>query len=160
LEPRQEFGVGQWEPSPAPPRSSDRSDKQRDRDDRRGDFDDETVSKLANQRGVDWGLKKIVRGSVPITRQVRVQCYADHLMILNDPGIPGGQAIPLPGRTRDGIDPLVSGVWDQVGSWGIAGRGMHWRPVIDVQVMPDGERRFHELKKLMDSSGLEVQRKP
>jgi hypothetical protein len=164
LEPRQEFGAGQWEPSPQSPRSDDRSDKradrQRERDQRRSDFDDETANKLATQRGVDWGLKKIARGSVAIARPIRVECYADHLMILNDPGIPGGQAIPLRGRTRDGIDPLVSGIWDQVGSWGIAGRSMHWQPVIEVRVMPDGERRFREMKTLMDGSGLEVQRKP
>jgi hypothetical protein len=162
LEPRQEFGAGQWEPSPQSPRSDDRSDKRADRqrDQRRNDLDDETANKLATQRGVDWGLKKIARGSVAITRPIRVECYADHLTILNDPGIPGGQAIPLRGRTRDGIDPLVSGIWDQVGSWGIAGRGMHWQPMIEVRVMPDGERRFREMKTLMDGSGLEVQRKP
>ncbi len=44
-------------------------------------------------------------------------------------------------------------------SWGIAGRGMYWRPVLTVHVRAGGEQRFDDLSNLLEDSGLSVQRK-
>ena len=44
-------------------------------------------------------------------------------------------------------------------AWGIAGRGMYWRPVLLIEVTPDAEFRYAELKALLDNSGLIVQRR-
>jgi hypothetical protein len=41
--------------------------------------------------------------------------------------------------------------------WGIAGRGMYWKPVLKVQVIPGGENRFKDLQTLLEDSGLDVQ---
>ena len=59
----------------------------------------------------------------------------------------------------DSVDALVSAIWRQMESWGIAGRRMYWRPVLNVYVMPDGQQRFAELDRLLDGSGLGVQRR-
>jgi len=42
-------------------------------------------------------------------------------------------------------------------SWGLAGNGMYWRPLLKVDVAPGGERRFIELRSLLEGSGLTLQ---
>ena len=41
----------------------------------------------------------------------------------------------------------------------MAGRGMYWRPVLQVSVAPDAQQRFAELAALLEGSGLTVERK-
>jgi hypothetical protein len=62
-------------------------------------------------------------------------------------------------RTSRAVDPLVSAVWEQMESWGIAGRGTFWRPVLQVYVAPGADRRFTDLSNLLDGSGLTLERK-
>ncbi len=116
------------------------------------------VRSLAETRGHNWGLPDAARGSVAVTRSVRVDCYSERLVIVPDAGVAGGQIIPLGDRTAGSIDALISSVWDHMDTWGIAGKGMYWRPVLNFHVAPNGEARFDELKALLDGSGLEVRR--
>jgi hypothetical protein len=44
-------------------------------------------------------------------------------------------------------------------SWGIAGRGMYWRPILHVYNAPGAEGRADDLEALLEGSGLEVKRK-
>ena len=44
-------------------------------------------------------------------------------------------------------------------TWGIAGRGLYWKPVLNLYVNPGGERRAAELEVLLERSGLEIQQK-
>jgi hypothetical protein len=44
--------------------------------------------------------------------------------------------------------------------WGIAGKGMYWRPVLKIRVAPGAEQRFNELSYLLEGSGMTVQREP
>jgi hypothetical protein len=44
-------------------------------------------------------------------------------------------------------------------AWGMAGRGMYWRPVLQVRVAAGAERRFAELAALLEGSGLTVERR-
>ncbi len=68
----------------------------------------------------------------------------------------GSQIIAFKPRTTNTIDTFVSAIWDHIGAWGTAGRGMHWRPVLNVHVAPGAERRFADLEALLDGSGLTV----
>jgi hypothetical protein len=117
------------------------------------------VESLARQRGENWGLPDSARKSTPLTRPVQVYCSGDRLTVFSDRGIPDKQ-INLGPRTEDAVDELVSTVWNQIEGWGIAGRGMYWRPVMSMHVAPDGVERFDELKTLLSGSGLEVTGKP
>lgn len=96
---------------------------------------------------------------MPITRPIRINLYADRLVIVPEQGTSEPKVIPLGARTVDAIDGTVSALWDQMDSWGIAGRGMYWRPVLNVYVAPDADSRYADLANLLDGSGLEVQRK-
>ncbi len=112
---------------------------------------------LAEGRGRNWALPDAARKSVPISRPVAVECFADHLVIVLEPGTADGKVIPLGPRTADSIDDFVSGLWEHIKTWGIAGRGMYWRPVLKVRVAADAEARYAELKTLLEGSGLEIE---
>lgn len=122
---------------------------------------------MAQSRGHDWALPDAKAGLIPIRRSLHVVCRADRLAIL-----PNGSAsvtavqataassashvVTLPGSTEQGIDEFVSKVWDQIRSWGIAGSGMYWRPIIVLHVAPDGRHRADELSLLLKDSGLDL----
>jgi hypothetical protein len=114
---------------------------------------------LAETRGRNWGLPDAGRGSVGVSRTIRIGCYPDRLEMLPDSGDVPSQIIPLGRRTEDFIDALVSAVWEHMQSWGIAGRGMYWRPILAMEVAPQAESRFAEILGLLEGSGLDVRRK-
>jgi len=141
---------GEWIEKP-PSRPPERAnDQQKDLKDK------PRVRSLAESRGRDWGLPDAARGSVGITRAIRVECHQNHLVIAPDAGPGQAKTIPLGDRTAAAVDALISTVWEHMETWGIAGKGMYWRPVLNVRVAPNGEARFDELKILLDGSGLDV----
>jgi hypothetical protein len=96
---------------------------------------------------------------VPITRPIPVNCYPDRVEIPPEEGLAGGKVIALGPQTEDTVDAFISAVWERIESWGIAGRGMYWQPMLNVRVAPGAEGRFADLEILLDRSGLEVARK-
>ena len=52
---------------------------------------------------------------------------------------------------------FVKAVEAQVDGWGIAGDNLYWRPVLEIQVGPDGQRRADDMARLLKNSDLEVQ---
>ena len=113
---------------------------------------------LAKARGRNWGLPNAARGSIPITSPIRIDCYADRLVLVPEKGLGQQKVIPLGRRTQESIDALISEVWEYTERWGSAGNGMYWRPVLNVHVAPDAETRYSDLQILLDGSGLEVKR--
>jgi hypothetical protein len=96
---------------------------------------------------------------MPITRPIRVLCYEDRVTIAPIDDTYEPKSIAFSTNTRDSVDPLVAAVWDQTKQWGIAGKGMYWRPVLSIDVQPGGQDRYEELRRLLDDSGLVVRRK-
>ena len=141
---------GEWEPTPeAPPKmSDDPNDKKHNR-----------PKSLADNRGEDWGLRNASRGSVGVTRPIRIECYADRLVVVSDRDPANTKVVPLGPSTASSIDTFVSAVWVQIEAWGIAGRGMYWKPVLQVAVAPGADERFADLAVLLDGSGMTVVRK-
>jgi hypothetical protein len=114
---------------------------------------------LASKRGQDWALPDAAHGSVPVTRPIRVECRSDRLIIVPEAGLAGGKTVPLGIRTDTSTEAFISAVWEHMETWGIAGRGMYWRPILNVYVAPDAEQRFADLQMLLEGSGLKVVRK-
>ena len=114
---------------------------------------------LADTRGADWGLSPSARSSNPITRPIHIICEGDKLVIRperpDDPPV----AIPLRMRTEDSVDPLVAAVQQRITDWGIAGRGLYWRPQLILQVGHSGEGRYADLDALLADSGFDVKRR-
>ncbi len=84
-------------------------------------------------------------------------CYPDRLVLL--PPANGG-ATEMFGFSDGDLDraslELASAVRDRVDRWGASLPGGRWQPRLDVQVVPGGESRFHQLRSLMSGSGVEV----
>jgi hypothetical protein len=138
---------GEWEPTPDMPRTP--PDKK----------DYKPPRSLAERRGEDWGLRDAGRGSVGVTRPIRIECYADRLVVISDRSPGDNRVISLGPHTVSSIDALISAVWGHIEGWGIAGRGMYWRPVLQVSVAAGAEERFADLAALLDGSGLAVKRR-
>lgn len=120
----------------------------------------ESEGSLAKSRGKNWALPGASQGSVGVTRPLRIEVAADRIVI--DSGNPNTakQSIACTGSTDAVVEQFVSTVWDQMRGWGIAGRGMYWRPVLNLHVMPGGQQRAAELKRLLHGSGLDVKVQP
>ena len=116
---------------------------------------------MAKSRGRDWGLPNADDSQSPVTRPILVECYRDRLVIVPDDRAQQPQVTRFDAESRDSIDEFVSEVWKHMNSWGIAGRGLYWRPTLVMSVKPGGEARYAELEALLADSGLDVrQRRP
>jgi hypothetical protein len=114
---------------------------------------------IADARGDDWGLQGRVPGSVGVARSIRLVCDAERITVLSTvPYRLPNQQIAWAARTADSLDELMSAVWQNVEHWGSAGRGLHWRPELIVEVAPDAAGRFADLQSLLSRSGLTVRR--
>ena len=116
VQPGYALRPGEWQPTPEPPRPKKHDDKQDKDDDKHSD---KHKKSLAEKRGPDWGLRDAARGSVGVTRPIRVECYADRLVVFSERGPAGNKVIPFGPRTQSSIEPLVSAVWDCIerGEW-------------------------------------------
>jgi hypothetical protein len=140
---------GEWHPpEDAPPPKRPDDDKKQ-----------EKKVKHIDKRGDDWALRKAAEASFPITRPIHLNCYPDRLVLVSEAG--GGEAtsIPISAGTQQAIDPLITAIWEQMDSWGMAGKSMYWRPLLSVYVAPGAEQRFDDLQRLLQGSGLTVQKK-
>ncbi len=144
---------GEWLPQENPPPEAKQNPSER------SDPHDAKTKRLAESRGENWGLPNAARGSVGVTRPIRVRCTSNRLEIVPDDPKAERKFVALGERVEDTIDDFVSAVWEYMNTWGIAGRGMYWRPILRIEVTPDAEFRFDELKTLLDNSGLIVERK-
>jgi hypothetical protein len=111
------------------------------------------------REGADWALPREVARSHgnAIVRTIRVQCFEDRLVLMPPPA---GGATEFFGFadgeiTRATLD-LATAVRDRIERWGAAIPGGRWQPRLDVEVMPGGQTRFHQLRTLMRGSGVEV----
>jgi hypothetical protein len=118
------------------------------------------ANSLSDQRGRDWALRDAGQSSVQVTRPVLVECRADRLTILTDDTHRPEKEVRLGPRMEDSIDEFVTGLWSHTKAWGMAGNGLHWKPVLMVDVQPGAADRYADLKSLLSNSGLEVKERP
>ena len=95
-----------------------------------------------------------------VTRPIYVECHPDRLVIVPDPGTDGKpQVFPLSGALRGALDPFVAGLRKHMESWGLALAGGYWKPVLKVKVLPGADERYDELRRTLEKSGIEVQKR-
>ena len=154
---------GEWTPSQNPPPQlkpdpKDKDDaKKRDEKKRRRERDE---ARLADKRGQDWALRDATKNAVGITRPIRVDCYPDRLVIVPDSRTESELVVPLDPSSTRSVNRFVSNVWEHMDTWGIAGRNMYWRPVLEFRVAPGGEDRYADFSRLLEGSGFIVKKKP
>ncbi len=114
---------------------------------------------MAQTRGANWGLPSSAKGGTGFTRPIRVLCELDRLVVVADAGSDRPSVeVPLGENTRAAVDPFVTAVWKHMDHWGVAGPGSYWKPVLQFEVAPEAQRRYEELKRLLDRSGLNLER--
>lgn len=111
-------------------------------------------------REENWALPHVGVGDVPVSRTMRVTLDAQTLTVYSKDPQWKPEAVQLRPNTSESLDDFRMAVWREMDRWGSAGRGMYWRPILKIDVTPDGADRYFELKGLMENSGfvLESQR--
>lgn len=126
------------------------------------DPNDKNTRPVSQQvRGKDWAFRQKNPRAVPVSRSIALVVRKDQIAILSDEARLrsrrlASKTIPLNGDTVESIDELVRIVHEQVDSWGIAGEGLFWRPVLTLHVAPNGRQRAEDLARLLKDSGLEI----
>ena len=70
-----------------------------------------------------------------------------------------GKVVPLSRQHRAGHRSLGHRPLGADGLLGMAGKGVYWRPILHVYVAPGAEQRFADLDRLLQGSGLIIQKK-
>ncbi|TWT87605.1 hypothetical protein Mal64_31470 [Pseudobythopirellula maris] len=123
------------------------------------------------QRGDSAGRSQASNASkpqgsgVPITRGIRLIVRNDRVAILDsdrdlrggDPMLTG-RTVELTGPTAEHAQEVVESLRQHAESWGIAGEGLYWRPVLRVTAGPNSTTRAEELATVLEASGIAVRR--
>jgi hypothetical protein len=118
------------------------------------------VRSVAERRGKNWGVPEAARGATPVTRPILLQCRSESISILSSDGRSRPVSVIAFGpSTEESVDPLIAAVWKQIETWGIAGSGMYWHPILVLDVQPGGQQRASDLEALLSDSGITVQRR-
>ena len=115
-------------------------------------------SPIANVRGANWALPGISQGSFPFARPIRVEISKDDITLVPTDSRQKSTVVRFEGQTREAIEQFVAAVWRYMETWGTAGRGMYWKPILNIYVAPGAENRAGELEYLLQGSGLESAR--
>ena len=116
-------------------------------------------AELVRRQGRDWALPDSMAGmhGNAIIRTMRLQCYPDRFVLL--PAKSEG-ATEVFGFFNGDIDratlELATALRDRIERWGPALPGGRWQPRLEVQITPRSEMRFHQLRTLMNGSGIEL----
>ena len=142
---------GQWQEKP-PGASSAEGDHSA----QPGATERHASSSARSRNRPDWALPEAGPKSTGIVRPIRVELHADRMIV----GLGAdAKTIALPARTAAVTDELVAALWAQMESWGIAGKSAHWRPVLAVDVAPGADGRYADLTRMLEGSGVGVERR-
>jgi hypothetical protein len=110
-----------------------------------------------SSKGENWALKGATPFSAAVSRSVKIRCEEDKFTLVQQPGLIGVRVVPITESVYSAAEKLVQVIQEFEESWGIAGEKMYWKPILKVQVVPGGERRFQELKALLRESGMVIE---
>jgi hypothetical protein len=122
---------------------------------------DDKPQERRKPRGKNWALVDANSQATPIRRTIQIVVRGDRVAFLPDgvtaeTATSGGHESPLTGNSREAYEPFMMALETQIKDWGMAGRGLYWRPVLDINVGPDGERHAADIARLLKNSGIEL----
>lgn len=125
---------------------------------RKGNKNEKTES-IAKRRGRNWAWSAGPPRQTAVVRHIRVQCYEDRWVVMPDAGTKDKpQTVMLDVSLQTSAEQLAKVVSDRVDRWGYALSDGYWKPILQVEVAPRSDYRYTQLQRLLDGSGLEVQR--
>ena len=121
-----------------------------------------SYAKRSNHKGENnWALPEAAPSSVPLSRPIRVQCREDRVTVFAERGgTATSRVIEFGPDTGDSVDEFVAAIRDHMETWGIAGEGFYWHPIVKLETVGNGSARATELKSLLTNSGLEFRDPP
>jgi hypothetical protein len=110
----------------------------------------------------NWSKPRKNVRAVAVRRPIRVLVRADQIGLVSDESRGAradlaGKTIEFQGDTVESMEEFVKAVEAQVDTWGIAGDNLYWRPVLEIQVGPGGQRRADDMARLLKNSDVEIQ---
>jgi len=115
---------------------------------------------VAQQRGRNWAWREGPPTKTPVVRSIRVVCYNDRWVLMQDNVSTSNQVtVPIGKSPQASAEKLAKAITDRVSGWGIALGGGYWKPELVVDVAPGAEARYGQLERLLEGSGLKVQRR-
>ena len=114
---------------------------------------------VASKKGRNWAWSGKSGAGTAVVRAIKLRCFADRWIVL--PDAKSGtiaEIIMLDEPPQVCAERLAGIVMDRVDRWGLALMGGYWKPELVVDVAAGGEERFEQLKRLLEGSGLEIQR--
>ncbi|MEM1224323.1 MAG: hypothetical protein AAGJ40_01435 [Planctomycetota bacterium] len=112
---------------------------------------------ITSRQGNDWALPSHMAGQVgtEMVRPIAVICAPDRFVLLDREQPVADFPITQRG-VQDATLKMATAIRDRVATWGATIPGGRWQPQLEVRVQPHAERRFHELRTLMQGSGIDV----
>ncbi len=148
---------GEWRPSEEtnPPKRDPEQEEKEKQEKKKHPYDSLKLDHDQN----NWALRNATRHAAALSRPVHVDCYPDRVVLV--PEVNGGEphVILCTSDGRRDADRLVAAVWEIMDAWGMAGREMYWRPILNFYVVPGGEPRMAELVRSLEGSGLVIERR-
>ncbi len=119
------------------------------------------ASSIAESQGRNWAIDRGSRGAVPISRPIEVVVRKNQLAILpsrhSSRGIGAtGTIVSLNQPTAQISKEFVEALRARVKEWGLAGNGLYWHPVLELNVGPDAHQTAHQITRLLENSGVEI----
>ena len=118
-----------------------------------------TESPISDVRGDNWALPGISGGSFPFARPIRVEITESDVTLFPTDSRQRPIRVSFESNTRHTIEQFVAAIWRYMETWGVAGRGMYWKPVLNIYTEKGAEPRAAELEYLLQRSGIEIKRK-
>jgi hypothetical protein len=146
---------GEWRPNADPPKPDPEAEEKEKKEKKKHPYD--KVKMDHDQDG--WALRDATRHAAAISRPIHVDCYLDRVVLVPEGGIGEPHVIFCDNNGRRDADKLVAAVWEIMDGWGMAGREMYWRPILNFYVVPGAEPRMLDLTRSLEGSGLVIERK-
>ena len=96
-----------------------------------------------------------------VVRAIRVEVLQDSWVVLDADGMrQPANTISYDLAQSQRLQRLAELIGQRVRSWGMAVEGGSWQPLLKVSVEPGAEWRFDQLQRMLQGSGLMIQRSP
>lgn len=114
--------------------------------------------------GIASLLEQKSENEIAMQRAIQVVVQRDRLLFVTDPNAatasdPSAVAnatLPMEGSTREHLPEFVQVVKARMKSWGLAGQGLYWKPVLVLNVGLDGDQRATEIARLLQDAGIDI----
>jgi len=116
---------------------------------------------IADAQGRNWAVQNGSPNSVAIRRPIQIVVRQNQLALLpsrhaTDGEAATGKVISLDQSMNEISKEFAAALRTRIEEWGLAGRGLYWKPVLKINVGPGGEQTAKQVLRLLKGSGVEL----